>query len=733
MDVVLSYAVCLIVSIILLAILVVFGNKKESAWYFLLFGTTVIVTFFYLLVSTASNPYVANLCNRITCLDGTFMMFFSFMCMCDICDIHIPKWFVVAVVVINIVMFALIIAPHPSFPYVISYEINTENGYTYLIREFGPFFYVYMGWVIVCMILPMVVVVYSFFKKKRVSYIYPILLGACQILAITLYIIEALLGLHVERLPYSFIITEMVILWILHRTALYNVEVMARHAISTDEQNGYVILDKNRKLKSYDAVAAKYFPELEKLYVDREIDEPFLRQEFGAWIAESEEHPVKPKMYERDGTDIKVTVRPFIDSRERMIGFFMEVSNDSDNQRSIRELKLLNKVQRELTVRADSAARSKGAFLSMMSHEIRTPINAILGMNAMIARDTDDPIIQEYSRDVKSSAEWLLALVNDILDYSKLDSGKMKVVENDYLLGKVLHDIDLLASPLINGKRLELKIRVADDVPSSFHGDETKIRQIIINLVSNAIKYTDAGIVRLVVDYIDGDLQIVVADTGRGIPKASIPILFDAFSRVNEAENVGIEGTGLGLAITHNFIELMGGTISVESEVGIGTTFTVRIPQKPIENILGESDEDGIGNDTTSTLPSEVEVLKLDGRRILVVDDTSMNLKLFSLFLNKTGVDLDLAGSGSEAIAKCNKNEYDLIFVDHMMSGMDGIETMNHIRNDKTSLNKEVSIIVATANSVMDGGEEYRSIGFTDYLCKPFSPVQLNQVIQKYL
>lgn len=731
MKVIIIYSLCVIMAAILLLILVTSWERKKSACYYLLFTTTLITNLFYLLLSLSKDLEAAVIFNKLTCLDGTFMSFFLVLCICEICKIKIGNKVLFAGFVINSFIFIQLLTSKPILPYYISAKMNTSQGFTYLEREFGPTYYIYIGVVIFYMLAPIGIVFYSLTKSNILSYFYPIVLGICQVLVIALYIIEASLELHFERLPIAYIGTEMVILWILYRTALFEVGDNIQLVQTQDQESGYVVLDRRKRYKSSDDVARLYFPEINNFTVDKSIEDPFFKKEFTGWLNEATQGPVEPRFYVRDGKDIKVTVSPFYKNNGNLLGFLMEIKNDTATREYIRKLQEMNKIQKELTIKADAAARAKGNFLSMMSHEIRTPINAIMGMNEMISRQTDNQTILEYTQDVHASVEWLLSLVNDVLDYSKLDSGNMKLVETDFRMEDILRQVELLGSPLAQKKGLKMIFDVADDIPKVMKGDETKLRQVIINLVTNAVKYTDEGTITVSVRFSDNRINVCVKDTGRGIKEESIPYLFEAFSRAEEDKNVGIEGTGLGLAITHDFIELMGGTIEVKSTFGEGSSFIIDVPMKVVLDSSDVLEEEKTIEDNDSKNEAEIISTSFDNKKILVVDDTPVNLKLFTLFLKDTGATVDTAKSGDLALDLCKENHYDLIFIDHIMSGMDGQDTLLAIKNDEASINKETIAIIATANSITDGGAEYKSMGFSDYLCKPYTREQLLEITHR--
>ncbi len=386
--------------------------------------------------------------------------------------------------------------------------------------------------------------------------------------------------------------------------------------------------------------------------------------------------------------------------------------------------------------RAIAMGEAKTNFLANMSHEIRTPINTIIGMNEMILRENKDDSVEDYAKNVQNASKLLLGLINDVLDFSKIEAGKMEIVEGDYELAKMLTDVVNGTKIKAEAKGLEFKVRVDETLPLVLHGDEIRIRQVLNNLLSNAVKYTKEGEVCLKVEgeYQEEifSLRFVVKDTGMGIKEKDLGKLFDSFQRLEEKKNRYIEGTGLGLSITKQLTELMGGNISVKSEYEKGSSFAVIIPQQIIDKT-----EIGKLEDTYKKDKRKKEVmasgLQAPEARVLVVDDNEMNLKVASALLKRTGVQVEVANGGMECLELCRKNNFDLIFMDHMMPEPDGIETLHMLRADETSLNKETEVVVLTANAIAGMEEEYLKEGFTAYLTKPIVAEDLEAMLVAHL
>ena len=383
----------------------------------------------------------------------------------------------------------------------------------------------------------------------------------------------------------------------------------------------------------------------------------------------------------------------------------------------------------------EDANRTKSEFLANMSHEIRTPINAIIGMDTMIMRESSEVNIRNYARDINVAGKTLLSLINDILDFSKIESGKLELVLGEYDLSSLINGIVHMIAPKAESKKLELEVNVNPDIPCGLYGDEVRIEQIIINILNNAVKYTENGKVSFNVDYEKADegkilLKVSVKDTGIGIKAEDIEKLFSPYERIEEQRNKKVEGTGLGMSITKNLLEKMGSRLEVSSVYGEGSDFSFVIAQSVIrsEKIgdyrLRENEDDTAGND--------VEKYHAPEGQILIVDDVEMNLIVACNLLKRIEIQVDTAGSGMAAVEAAKNKQYDIIFLDSMMPEMNGEETMHAIRK-QCELNAQTPIIVLTAHAVKGAREEYLNLGYTNYLSKPIDGAKLEAMIQSYL
>lgn len=386
---------------------------------------------------------------------------------------------------------------------------------------------------------------------------------------------------------------------------------------------------------------------------------------------------------------------------------------------------------------AIAANVAKSRFLANMSHEIRTPLNGILGMDAMILKECQESNLREYAQNIQSAGQLLLSIINDILDISKIEAGKLELIPVEYELFSIINDCYNITKVKADSKALPLEITMNSNLPSRLFGDEVRIRQIINNFLSNAVKYTEKGKISFSIDYQELENQeimliITVKDTGIGIKKEDMDKLFLSFSRIQEERNRNIQGTGLGLNLTKNLVDMMGGEIYADSTYGKGSAFTVKIPQKimntePIgdfQNRYQQFARDRVHNQVSFVAPDA---------KILVVDDAEMNLQVVKGYLKKTQIQIDTAENGMSCLNYVNKKQYDIIFLDHMMPEMDGIETMRQMQLMESSYNKNTPVIMLTANAIRGAKEEYMKKGFSDYLTKPFKEEDLLEILLKHL
>ncbi len=381
---------------------------------------------------------------------------------------------------------------------------------------------------------------------------------------------------------------------------------------------------------------------------------------------------------------------------------------------------------------ANASNKAKSDFLANMSHEIRTPMNAIIGMDEMILREKVSDKVRKYALDIQSAGRTLLSIINDILDFSKIESGKMELIPVEYGFASVMNDIVNMTMKKAQDKGLIYDLKVSKEIPSILRGDEIRVRQVMLNLINNAIKYTHEGSVSIDVSYDNAEsmLKVKVSDTGIGIKNEDLGKLFGSFQRLDEDKNRNIEGTGLGLNITMRLVKMMEGTISVNSRYGEGTKFTATMKQEAIDPTPVGDFADNLSR--VQNAGQEYQpALFAPKARILVVDDNDMNLEVFTALLEDTKIKVITAESGKGCIEILREMSFDLIFLDQMMPGMSGVQTLAHIRDEH--LADDTKVIALTADAIVGAKENYIREGFSDYLSKPVMYEALEEMLIKYL
>lgn len=404
---------------------------------------------------------------------------------------------------------------------------------------------------------------------------------------------------------------------------------------------------------------------------------------------------------------------------------------------TMEELQQKNRELEAARSAVEKAENARDIFLANMSHELRTPINTILGLNELILRESQEEAVKEYARDIRQAGNILLALVSDILDFSKLEADKMELTEGIYDVSSLLNDLINSISVQQRRKKLDLVLDIAQDVPYKLFGDEIHIRQIIGNLLSNAVRYTDKGKITLHLSWKEVskdsiEIYVLVKDTGIGIKEEDIPKLFKAFQRMDSTIRSKDDRTGLGLAITQRLIEMMGGKLEVQSVYGKGSAFSFKIVQKVVDREpLGDFEKQY--RESLRSIEDYHEKFIAPMGRILIVDDNAMNLAVAQGLLKGTRLQIDVAASGEECLELIKRKTYHLICMDHMMPVMDGVQTLHTIRALEGNPSRDIPVIALTANAVAGAREFYLKEGFQDYLTKPIDADKFENMLIEYL
>ena len=490
-----------------------------------------------------------------------------------------------------------------------------------------------------------------------------------------------------------------------------------------------LIYDEKGRLEQANRSAAEFFSLTEGEYENIglhqlfELEEDILQQKSGEETFKIDTNCLVRKAYCRVG------INTIYDNYKDIIGYIITVDDLTDKMIIIDQLEEAGK-------QAEMANRAKSVFLAKMSHEIRTPINAILGMDEMILRESQEKEISEYAISIRQAGKTLLSIINDILDLSKIESGNFNIVPEKYSVPDMLVDLIDILSIKIDEKGLKWKLELSETLPSVLFGDELRIKQIITNIMNNAIKYTEKGQIVLLMDWRkvednQCELIIEVTDTGIGIKKEDMGKLFAYYQRVDEVKNHFVEGTGLGLTITKNLAEMMGGNISVNSIYGKGSSFLIHIRQHIIDETPMGKIEDVRRRRIEK--PEKEELFIAPEAMVLVVDDNRTNLVIMKELLKRTKINVDLLTSGELCVDMVRHEKYHMVFLDHMMPGMDGIETLHHMKKLPDNQSKDAVVVALTANAIMGAREMYLENGFHDYLSKPIESKELEAMLRKYL
>jgi len=412
------------------------------------------------------------------------------------------------------------------------------------------------------------------------------------------------------------------------------------------------------------------------------------------------------------------------------IGYIIIVTDLSERMKAMKQME-------EAKSEAENANKAKSIFLANMSHEIRTPMNAIIGFSELLLKMDLDSEARSHVMDIKWSSHNLIAIINDILDLSKIESGKMELVMADYYTANMLDDVILIIGPQAKKKGLQFEVKMAEDIPRKLYGDKTRIRGVLINILNNAVKYTEKGSVTFEVSVLGRTDKRVrfafrVTDTGVGIREEDMDTLFDNYERLDQKVHYSVEGSGLGLAIAKSYVELMGGEIKVSSCYGEGSVFTVEIEQEILDGAPIEGEN---AQQKESTADNKNFGFKISNVKVLVVDDNPVNLKVANSIMRAYGLEVDQASGGKESIELCKKQNYDIVFMDQMMEEMDGIEAMKEIRklNEHYALQGEGKMIVLTANAIKGMRDMLMQEGFDEYLGKPINIERLESLLCKFI
>ena len=600
-------------------------------------------------------------------------------------------------------------------------EFVNTGAYPHVKLTYGPGFYFY---VLTCTATPWAVSIWTLIQSirkekssKRVRKLWVIIGGATFSFSVLVLYLFRLFPEGYDPTPLAMAFMFSVLVFLVWNRKDFDLNRTATETVFNSLGDCMITLNENHEVMMYNDVAKQMFPELEMYRKVQTVEK------FPVHILEAEE----PESLKMNGKHYEGRLRTVLDPEQIVRGYTILITDVTDTYEYIRELSQMRK-------KAEEANQSKSNFLANMSHEIRTPMNAIVGMSDLLIEKSHGHEIYDYACDIKTAALNLLSIINDILDLSKVEAGKMELAEDEYFVEELVRDTVNLVKMSAEQKGLQFQVNVAEDIPRQLYGDEGRIRQILINIINNAVKFTKEGYVRLDVSgrYKDEEnivLQFVVEDTGIGIKEEDIAVIFEAFRQLDMNRNRKTEGTGLGLAITKQLVTLMDGDIQLESEYGKGTRFIIRIKQRVVDK-RSIKEESAVHRVETV---KETRMFVAKEYRVLLVDDNAMNRKVACAMLKPYGFQLAEASCGSAAIERVKRVEYDMILMDHMMPEMDGVEATKIIRSECGENGKKAVIIALTANAIQGAREMYLENGFDDFLSKPFDRSQMHELLDKWV
>ncbi len=712
-------------------ILVVFFKWKNSihSYLFLACIASFVSNMGYLLEmkATTEEAYISAL--KLSYVGRVWIVFAFFLFSGKMCGIKIPKWVIGTLVSLHMGIYISILSIGSNNLYYSDYTFIEDPMYPSLRHSNGILHDLLMGMNAVLIIIAISWIVREFRKEKNrtarrrlimliISYgvqAFTFVLQMTGLLSISEY--------YDLTMPGALLGTVFMLIGILGFSLLGTREIARDFAIDRISE-GIIAVDNNGRIQYFNEAAAKIYPEFSAFYKSGHVKNIADLVHTPYDIISLIEDAV------RKGETLKVGDRIFSPEENELVfngenyGKLYALTDDTEHFRYMEELQ----IQRDI---ADSANEAKSKFLASMSHEIRTPINAILGMDEMILRESGEKTIRSYASDIMSAGRTLLSLINDILDLSKVEEGKMEIIPVQYDLNSLIGDLVNMIRPRADKKGLKLNVSADEHTPHVLNGDEIRIRQCAMNILTNAVKYTEKGEVSLDISFEKKDdrhilLKFTVEDTGIGMKEEDMENLFSPYKRIEEKRNRNIEGTGLGMSITRQLLDLMGSELKVSSTYGKGSVFSFELEQEVVKwEELGEHPAGFDGGDGSEH--EYHELFHAPDARILVVDDTEVNLSVIMSLLKRTLIGIDTAASGKDAIDLASKNRYDILFIDHMMPDMDGIETLNNIR--KSGMCTDVPAVALTANAISGAREMYLEAGFNDYLSKPVDGVKLERLI----
>ncbi len=712
---------CVTIAVVFAECWVVFRNLKNRlhSYLFLSCVATLVnsIGYAFMLVAKTEDVYYQAL--MTSWLGRVWITFSLFLFIVELCRFKVIMPVRILLGFINVCTLIAIYTTRTTGLFYRNISFSMKEDFPCFDYENGPW-HIFWGLLLAGYIIVTMIILFRALKKekspvgkKRMQTVILAILSESVIVIIYMFELIPLAKVY-DLTMIGFPIGAVLTFVAIFKYNLLDIEAIARDYVVDELSAGVIAVDSDEKPVFYNKTANKIFPGLT-------ADPGAVINDIKRSMTEDQPLSIEGRLY---SPETKPVMRDGYDE-----GSIYVLVDSTSHYRHIRELEEQKQI-------ASDANEAKSRFLASMSHEIRTPINSVLGMDEMILRESSEKEILSYARDIQTSGRTLLSLINDILDFSKIEEGRMEILPVEYEPASVINDMVNMIKGRAEAKGLKFEVEVDEKVPDLLIGDEIWIKQIILNLLTNAVKYTHRGSVRFEVSYEKKSedsimLGVKISDTGIGMKSEDMEKLFAPYERIEEVRNRSVEGTGLGMSIVKNLLDMMGSSLQVKSVYGEGSEFFFEISQQvvswePLGNLaerlekrLAESGE-------------YHELFHAPDARILIVDDTPVNLTVMEKLLGKTRIGIDTAMSGRQAIRLMEDKSYDVVFIDHMMPEMDGIETLHRMKDMGDDQKKGIYIIL-TANAVSGAREMFLNEGFNDYLSKPIDSRLLEEMLKKYL
>ncbi|MCR5520461.1 MAG: response regulator [Lachnospiraceae bacterium] len=699
---------------------IVLANWKGMLHSYLFFAcvTTIVANIGYLLqlLSKSVESYFTAL--SMSYFGKIWISFALLLFIAQLVRFKIPRWGKAVLSLINVAAYVMVFTTRETGLYYAKINFYLVGKFPVMEHVDGPGH----GWwnlvLFLYIIFGLTLLFSSTFKERKRPAKKRLVMVALAIVTQALFLVLQILKIphisdYYDVTMIGFPISTIFMFIAIFRYRLLDHDTLVKEYIIDELSEGIITVSNENKISYYNKPAIALLPQI-KSDPQKVID----------MLKDSVENhePI------RINDNVYVPVVSELHDEGRLIGNVYVMDDDTEHFKYMDDL-------REQTLIAENASKAKSSFLANMSHEIRTPINAVLGMDEMIIRESSQKEIRSYALDIRNAGRSLLSLINDILDFSKIEEGRMEIIPVQYELSSMINDICNMIRERAAKKGLEFEILADKEVPHILYGDEIRIRQVILNLLTNSVKYTHEGKITFEVGFEKVSdkvisLKIRVSDTGIGMKEEDMDKLFTPFTRIEEKKNRSVEGTGLGMSIVTQLLTLMDSKLDVKSVYGEGTDISFSIKQDVVKwEEMGELSERFSSN--IDSVKEYHELFHAPDAHILVVDDTEVNLAVVKNLLKQTQVCVDTVLSGKEALAAAGNEHYDVICIDHMMPDMDGIETLHRIKEE---CDTDGTVFVAlTANAVSGSRERYISEGFDDYLSKPIDARRLEEMLKNYL